>query len=146
MKLNWGHGILIFFVIFFAWIISFVVFSLGENNDLVTKDYYRQGAEYSLKMEMDRRSAIFKDSISIQNGSEGVQVLFAGSLAADGTEKQIYFYRPSDKKGDFTLLVPKGQHGVFIDADKLIKGRYNVSISWGIDAQKYMVSKDFVVR
>lgn len=146
MKFNWGHGILIFFVIFFVWIISFVVFSLGENNDLVTKDYYRQGAEYSLKMEIDKRSAVFKDSISIQNESNGVQVVFAGSLVEDGAEKQIYFYRASDKKYDVTLLVPRGQDRIFIDSDKLIKGRYNVSVSWAVDAEKYMVSKDFIVR
>ena len=146
MKLNWGHGILIFFVIFFAWIISFVIFSLGENNDLVTKDYYRQGAEYSLKMEIDKRSAVYKDSVSIQSVNNGVQVLFAASMAADLAEKQIYFYRASDKKYDVTLFVPTGQNGVIIDGNKLIKGRYNVSISWEIDAQKYMVSKDFVVR
>ncbi|SMO59996.1 FixH protein [Saccharicrinis carchari] len=146
MKLNWGHGILVFFVIFFTWIISFVVFSLGENNDLVTKDYYRQGAEYSLKMETDKRSAVYKDSISIQNENTGVKVLFAASLATDGVEKQIYFYRASDKKHDVTLLVPSGQDGIFIDGDRLVKGRYNVSVSWGKDEGKYMVSKDFVVR
>ena len=146
MKFNWGHGILIFFVIFFAWIISFVVFSLGQNNDLVTKDYYRQGAEFTLKMETDKRSAVYKDSISIRNGNNGVQVLFAGSLAAECAEKQIYFYRASDKKHDVTLLVPTGQDEIFIDGDKLIKGRYNVSVSWAKDADKYMVSMDFVVR
>lgn len=146
MKLNWGHGILIFFVVFFVWIISFVIFSLGENNDLVTKDYYRQGAEYSLKMNIDKRSAVYKDSISIKNGPFGVQVQLATSVATKGSEKKIYFYRPSDKKNDVTLIVPSGQEVVFIAANKLIKGRYNVSISWEIDAQKFIVSKDFMVR
>ncbi len=146
MKLNWGHGILIFFVVFFVWIISFVIFSLGENNDLVTKDYYRQGAEYSLKMETDKRSAVYKDSVSIKNGPLGVQVQLATSVATKGSEKKIYFYRPSDKKDDVTLIVPSGQEVVFIAANKLIKGRYNVFISWEIDAQKFIVSKDFVVR
>lgn len=146
MKFNWGHGILVFFVIFFAWIISFVVFSLGENNDLVTTDYYRLGAEYSLKMEMDKRSAVYKDSISIENGINGLQVHLAPSLAEDGYIKKIFFYRPSDKRDDITLLIPSGQQVVFIAADKLLKGRYQVYVSWGEGDHKYMVSKDFVVR
>lgn len=146
MKFTWGHGILVFFAIFFTWIISFVVFSLGENNDLVTKDYYRQGAEYSVRMEIDKRSSVYKDSIAIENDANGVRLHLETSLAKNGMEKQIYFYRPSNKKDDLSLLMAEGQETAFIKSEILLKGRYKVQISWGVDEGKHIVSKDFMVQ
>ncbi|WP_430931979.1 FixH family protein [Saccharicrinis sp. 156] len=146
MKFNWGHGIIVFFVIFFTWIISFVIFTLGENNDLVTKDYYRQGAEYSLTMDINKRSAIYRDSISIVNVEDGVVIELASSVANLPKGKDVYFYRPSGKKDDVKLWLDQGKKELFVPNSKLIKGRYNVSVSWNESDNKYKVSKDFVVR
>ncbi len=146
MKFTWGHGIIVFFVIFFTWIISFVIFTLSQNNDLVAKNYYKQGAEYSKKMEIDKRSAIFKDSISIVNTAQGVAVNFAPSLTNLPTEKEVYFYRPSSEKDDIRINVPTGEKSLLLSNNKVIKGRYNVSISWVQKNNKFIVSKDFIVR
>jgi len=146
MKFTWGHGIIVFFVIFFTWIISFVIFTLGENNDLVTPDYYRQGAEYTKKMDIDKRSALYKDSITIANSNQGVTINMAPSLGNLSSDKEIYFYRPSGEKHDLKTKVMSGKRSAFIDNKLLIKGRYRISISWKQNTEKYIVSKDFVVR
>ncbi|GAF01706.1 FixH family protein [Saccharicrinis fermentans] len=146
MKFNWGHGIIVFFVIFFTWIISFVIFTLGENNDLVTKDYYRQGAEYGLTMKINKRSVIYQDSVSVVNVDDGALVILAASVANLPYDKTVYFYRPSGKEDDVTLLLAQGERELMVPDGDLKKGRYQVSISWVGDGKKYKVSKDFVVR
>ena len=47
MKLNWGNSIFLFLIIFVALGIAFIVFSFSKSNDLVTADYYQQGADYT---------------------------------------------------------------------------------------------------
>lgn len=146
MKFTWGHGIIIFFIIFFTWIISFVVFTFSENNDLVTKDYYKQGAEYSKQIDINKRSAVFKDSVAIKNVNDAVQILLPSSIASLKTEKEVYFYRPSAEKDDKRLTIKQGEGALTIPKSELVLGRYIVSVSWFKDNQKYSISKDFRVR
>ena len=47
MRLNWGKSLILFFVIFFAWVLYFVLFAIRQNDDLVSDDYYQKGAKYS---------------------------------------------------------------------------------------------------
>jgi len=146
MKFNWGHGIIVFFVIFFTWIISFVIFTLGENNDLVTKDYYRQGAEYGLVMKINKRSAVYRDSVSVVNMNDGAKVVLAASVAKISSDKIVYFYRPSSEEDDVTLMLKQGKRELMVPEEKLKAGRYQVSVSWVSEGNKYKVSKDFVRR
>ncbi|TLX77572.1 hypothetical protein E9993_02720 [Labilibacter sediminis] len=146
MKFTWGHGIIVFFIIFLTWIIGFVIFTLGENNDLVTKDYYRQGAEYSLQMNINKRSKLYKDSISISNNNNKVQLDFASSLCQNNLEKLVYFYRPSGKRDDLKVLVQAGSTTATINKEQLKKGRYKVSVKWEMDNKKYEIIKDFAVN
>ena len=146
MKFTWGHGIIFFFIIFFTWIIGFVIFTLGRNNDLVTEDYYKQGAEYSTHMAIDKRSKIYKDSISISNTESDVQISFSSSLAHNNTEKEIYFYRPSNKKDDLKILSKAKQNIALVNKEQLNAGRYKVSFSWKMNGKQYRITKDFEVK
>ncbi len=146
MKFTWGHAIIIFFAIFLTWIISFVIFTLGENNDLVVKDYYKQGAEYSKHMELNKRSAMYKDSISLINTDKGVQITIAPSLMQNTSNKEVYFYCPSGKKNDITFKLAENESISLLGKDKLIPGRYKVSVSWIMAEQNYMIMKDFMVK
>lgn len=145
MKFTWGHGIIVFFIIFLIWIIGFVIFSFGENNDLVTKDYYKQGANYSTHMAIDSRSRPYKDSIFIKNISDMVSIEFSPSLLANASDKEIYFYRPSNKKDDLILATPNNQIST-VYKNQLKTGRYKVSFSWIMNGEKYKVIKDFTVK
>jgi len=146
MKFTWGHGIIVFFAIFLAWIISFVIFTLGQNHDLVAKDYYRQGAEYSKHMEVHQRSMALKDSIEIVNTSQGVAISFAPSLLTNTSEKDIFFYRPADKQDDIKLKIDATQPSVIVPNDMLKKGRYKISVWWKTDNVSYKIEKDFNVK
>lgn len=146
MKFTWGHGIIVFFITFLTWIISFVIFSFGENNDLVTKDYYKQGADYSTHMAIDSRSRPYKDSISIKNLEDMVIVAFSSSLLSNTSDKEIYFYRPSNKEDDLKLLATPNNKVSKVSKNQLKKGRYKVSFSWKMNGEKYKIVKDFTVK
>lgn len=146
MKFSWGHGVIVFLVLFFTWMVSFVMFSLKQNNDLVTKDYYKQGAEFSNHMEIQKRSYSLKDSVLIKNQEGHVLFAFAEVCPELKGEKQIYFYRASDKKDDLKLDVPAGDAQFLVDKSQLKHGRYNVTVSWEYNQEPYEVTKDFFVR
>jgi len=146
MKFNWGTGIVLFFVVFVSLMISFVVFSLKQNNDLVADDYYQQGADYTKHMEVSKRSAIYRDSISIQTKGENVEIKVSKTFSQKVDTVKAFFFRPSNKKQDYTLDFSAKQVSAIIEKKNLAHGRYQVKLSWKMDNEQYLLVKDFDVE
>lgn len=146
MKFNWGHSIIVFFVIFFIWIFSFIIFSLKQNNDLVTKDYYKQGAEYSKQFEINKRSAKYNDSVSINNLNNDILVHLTSQIEKYGFNKELLFYRPSDKRNDLKLIINENSDSILVSKTKLVPGRYLVKFSWEMNKDRYEIIKEFKVK
>ena len=101
MKLNWGQSIFLFFVIFISLAAAFIIFSLRQNNDLVTDDYYEKGADYTHQMEINSRSVVYQDSIKLSDQNYLLIARFSKSIDMMTDTMRIYFFRPSDRKSDF---------------------------------------------
>src|ERR1035437_5891958 len=132
MKLHWGNGILIFIILFLVILGVAVIFSLRQNNDLVEKDYYEKGADYTHQMEMNKRSVIYQDSISIYNTENYIVIKASANLVATSSSLYVYFFRPSDKEKDYKVEYKGNGDSMLVDKSKLAHGRYLVKLSWEI--------------
>ncbi len=146
MKLNWGYSIILFFIVFCSLMIGFIIFSLRQNNDLVTDDYYEKGAGYTGQLEMNSRSAIYNDSIQLASQNQLIVVRFAKSFKLNSDSILIYFYRPSDKKFDYSLQSLLRSDSITIEKKWLVKGRYTVKFEWMNRQKSYQVEKDFFIQ
>ena len=146
MKINWGTAIVLFFAMFISLMVTFVVFSLKQNTDLVADDYYQQGADYTSRMEINKRSLAYTDSISIESTNDHIEVNLKGSLASTVDSMHVYFFRPSDKRHDYSIDLAPNKGNLQIDQKKLLHGRYQVRLSWKMDQQQYLVTKDLEVK
>jgi len=143
MKLNWGQSIFVFFVIFVSLGVVFIIFSLRQNNDLVEDDYYEQGANYTRQMEITSRSSIFNDSIQLKQEKGILVASFSESISNMADTLYIDFYRPSDKRLDYGLMVLLNADSVVIDKGQLVKGRYTVKFQWNYKQNRYLVEKEY---
>jgi hypothetical protein len=73
MKLHWGNSIVLFFIGFLSLGAFFIVFSLKQNNDLTDENYYEKGAGYSKHIEINKRSVVFNDSVTIKTINNTLQ-------------------------------------------------------------------------
>jgi hypothetical protein len=145
MKFNWGHGILTFIIIFLILSIAFIIFSLNQSADLVSDDYYDQGADYSKQIEINKRSFIYRDSISVKKTDTSIQVILCKSLMNTGDTLNIHFYRPSDKKADLKLRFSMTDN-IIIPSKELKSGRYVVKISWKHQGEIYNIDKELFIK
>lgn len=145
MKLNWGNSILIFFILFLSLGFAFIIFSLRQNNDLVTDDYYEKGADYMTEINTDQRSAIFMDSIHISQDDNHVIIAFSHDLTKQCEKFHIYFFRPSDKRLDYRMDFPS-EALLRVKKTNLVHGRYSLQISWEKDSKSYLIEKDLMVK
>jgi hypothetical protein len=141
MKINWGRALVLFFILFFIWVFSFVFFALRQNNDLVSDDYYQKGAKYTNQINVNQRSVAYQDSIQISQAGGQVQITLSKGLASNNDTVQVYFFRSSDKGKDVRLNFIKAESPLVIDKIGLTHGRYQVFISWNSRGEKYMVKK-----
>jgi hypothetical protein len=144
MKFNWGHGILIFIIIFLVLSVIFIVFSLNQNHDLVEDDYYDQGAGYSNQIEINKRSYAFRDSITVAATDSAVKVTLCQSLVNSGDTLYVYFFRPSDKKSDYKVKFPMSETAI-VPVSVLKRGRYLVKLSWVHHNEVYQVEKEISI-
>jgi hypothetical protein len=144
MKLNWGTGIFIFIIIFLVLCGVFIVFSFNQNNDLVATDYYEQGAGYSKQIEINKRSAIYADSIQVVDYDSVVVAYVCKSIIQSSDSLELYFFRPSDKAHDF-IAMQAITDSIKLPKTKFIHGRYKVILSWKQNNNKFMVEKDIFI-
>lgn len=143
MRINWGRALIIFFILFFIWVFSFVFFALRQNVDLVSEDYYQKGAKYSDQIGINQRSDAYQDSILITQTNTQIQVTLCKSLALTADSAQVYFFRSSDKDKDVKLNFSNPGSPLLIEKNLLSHGRYQVFVTWRNLGQRYMVKKLF---
>lgn len=141
IKINWGKALILFFIIFFIWVFSFVFFAMRQNNDLVSEDYYQKGADYTTQINIDRRSLTYRDSVLITRSDKQIEISLCKSVAASGDSVLVYFFRPSDKGKDLRLKFKADKSPFLIDCSRLIHGRYQVYVSWGKPDESFMVKQ-----
>lgn len=146
MKFNWGHGILVFFAIFFTLAAIFLVFAFGRHNDLETQDYYEKGANYSLQMEIDKRSARYSDSVWIVRGNGVLAFNVCEEIKNSSDSLMVHFYRPSNEALDYHTKLAIDSTIIDFDSSVLAHGRYEVKMNWQMDGSAYYLKKDLQVK
>ena len=146
IKFNWGTGIFIFIMIFLTLAISFIIFSLQFDANLVHDDYYEKGVNYSNQIEIKKRSAEYFNNIKISENQDYIIVSFENFKTRKIENCLIHFFRHTDKKKDFKSKPNKSFDEILIAKDKLSLGRYIIKISWEMDNQQYLVEKEYSIK
>lgn len=145
MKLNWGHGIVIFFGVFISLAVIFIIFSLKQNNDLVEKDYYRKGADYTAQMIINQRSEVYKDSVDLLVSDNYMLVELASTIVEGADSLNLFFFRPSDERLDNQFKTSLVNETIEIALSNFIHGRYIVQLGWNLDGEEYMLKRDVFI-
>ena len=141
LKLNWGNGLLLFFIVFFVWVFSFVFFAMRQNTDLVADDYYQKGAKYSDQIEINRRSIPYQDSLQINITDSQVQIVPSKGMSYSVDSVEVYFFKSSDKTKDIRFYFSKADVPLLIEKNRLVHGRYQVFVTWNYREEKYSIKK-----
>ena len=141
MKWNWGTGIFIFLVLFLMACAAFIIFAMQQDVNLVHKDYYEKGVNYSEQMNVNARSKQYFNSIQTQLQNEYLRIDFEPSLAAKIDSGNVLLYRPSNSKQDIYLPLSLSDNSIFISKSKLVAGRYILKLNWYSGGLKYEIDK-----
>lgn len=149
MKISWGVKIIITFAVFAAGVFTMVAVSMMNDTDLVSENYYEQEIKYQDQIDLLNKSAHLNESVILtQEGNE--LILNVSELEKEGEnsyEGNILFYRGSDAKKDFDIPFNPDNNGIQkINAEKLAKGYWKVSLKLNKNGEDYFVEKKIFVN
>lgn len=100
MKISWGWGIGIFYVIFMLSILSVVFYSTFHKQDLVVENYYEEDLAYQVQIDKIIRTKALKEKPKMSLKKPDLTIEFPESIVELKPEGKINFFRPSNKGQD----------------------------------------------
>lgn len=147
MKRNlWPYAIILVFVLFATYIISFVVRSMQSDIELVSEDYYAQEIAYQSEIDKLERTNTLGNgfNLSYLNSSKSINLTFPDTLKLK--TGRIHFYRPSDSKLDFELKLGD-QSKQTVDVRDITKGLWQVKLDFSSDANiDYYFEREIFIK
>ncbi|MFM1933410.1 MAG: hypothetical protein RL360_290 [Bacteroidota bacterium] len=141
---NWGHGIIVTFVLFGAFMAYFYVNMSKESIELVGKNYYADGQEFQRKINERKQTEALAEKAIIQFAEDFKQAKI--QLPPSIQKGTLVFYRPSNATLDKTLEITTDSSGLsFIQTDFLIKGPWNVSLQWEKAGKNYVEEQRILI-
>jgi nitrogen fixation protein FixH len=137
MKLNWGHGIAIFFTLFVGSLVFQVIKSTQYDNSLVSDQYYKDDINYQKHYNKLVNSQELKQDLIIEKTEAGdyVELIFPKELPQ--VSGNIHFFCPSDSKGDFKLPISISNGKQVVPVEGLKKGLWRVKVNFEAGGKAY---------
>lgn len=132
MKINWGTSIVLAFGCFIVFILFFVVKTFTQKEyeyDLVSEHYYEDELAFQKHINNAENRNELVDKLMINKNDKSVTVIIP-NLKDEMLIGEIHFYRPSNDQLDFIEKISSTENEYTFTDDRLVKGRWNVSITW----------------
>jgi len=148
MKINWGTGIVIGMLLFISFILYFVVTMLSSSDfdhDLVVEDYYKAELHYQQEIDAEENALALKEQIQLERNGSELKLKFPNNMNINEIKGNVNFYRPSNKQLDFSIPFTEIEEQHFIIPERqLIKGRWNIKISWQQNDKEFLFKKEIL--
>ncbi len=145
MKFNWGTGILIFIILFFIAIFSFIYYTTTHDVNLVERDYYPKELDYDTQQEKMSNTADLDEKIVFSKSKEIIKVHFPDFTKNDTLSGTIQLYRPSDFKKDIIYPVSSDtSSSQIIPTGNLLPGKYIIKVDWSFKGVNYYQEEVYI--
>lgn len=147
MKINWGTGIIIAFILFISFIMYFVI-NMNVNkkydHDLVTEDYYQEELLHQKEIDKVDNAKELTENVSWKKTNDGIVISFPKNLEYKNITGQVFLYRPSNKKLDSEINISLSDHYLLIPKTRLLDGRWNIKVDWKYNGKSYLYKESIV--
>lgn len=147
IKINWGTGLVIGMVLFISFIM-FLVIKMSTNtaydHELVEEEYYEQELVLEDKLLARKNYVYLKAPITGKKTENGWELTFPEVLNNKALTGTVFLYRPSAKQLDFQLPLEVSSSIMLIPKDRLVDGRWNISVEFLFDGKTHLYEKQIL--
>jgi nitrogen fixation protein FixH len=142
---HWGHGIIVTFVLFGAFMAYFYINMTQQVIELVGDNYYEDGQKFQQKIDLKNQKIPASDTLHVQLFAENTLLLIR--LPQGIETANLQFLRPSNSKQDKKLSwQTKDGEAWTIPCEFLTKGPWKYSISWRVNGHEYLKEERIMIN
>lgn len=138
---HWGHGIVLTFIAFAAFMSYFYVNMSKEKIDLVGEQYYEDGQKFEQKQQMIQETNQLTDKVSFQIDAVSKQLLLKIPSNTSDIKVDLFFVADASKDQHLHQINPKSFWA--IPLMDLPKGNWKITIKWINNKKEYLEEDRF---
>ena len=142
----WPKAIIAYFSVVICGIAVFIAWAIGQNMDLVRKDYYAEELKFQQQLDSVNRTRQNHKTAAVNFESSSGIVRVSIPQANSTARGVIHFYRPSDAALDKSIKLSLTANGVQeIDGKELQPGFWKVRVNWSDGADEFFTESSIIV-
>lgn len=142
----WPVAIVTYLTIFATFLAIYIIWALGQKQDLVSEDYYEHEVRY--QEQLDRLNRAHAQAAPTAITFDAVQNCIVIALPANtaGTTGRIQLYRPSNARLDQEVPLALNAQGIqTLSTRSMATGLWKVRVAWSVDGQQFFLDQTVVV-
>ena len=144
-SMNWGHKIIVVFVVFVVGMLFLAYKSSTQNIELVTEDYYAKELVYQQKIDESKRTASLSSPVEIKLINHVLTIRFPKDFVTKEITGDATLYCPSDEKKDMLQHFTVTDSAVTIAVPDNYHGLNYVKLNWEVDGENYYYEQKIVI-
>jgi len=147
MHLNWGHKLLLVFVVFGSMMSYMVYRSTKTNYDLVSPEYYKDEIAYQQVIDGTALANRLQVKVTAMQAGSMVTIRFPAEMGASGITGSALFYCSYDARRDKKIALQTDVNGVQeVDSRQFVPGYYLLKLSWDWRGRHYYSEQSILIQ
>lgn len=147
MKINWGHKLILVFMVFGTMMSYLVYRCMKTTNDMVSKEYYKDELVYQQVIDDANRASQLSSKIRIVQDEAAIIIHFPSEMKAMAVNGYAWFYCAADARKDRRIKLSLDADGIQqVDAHQFLTGKYIVKINWSGSGKDYYTEAPFSIH
>ncbi|MCU0442141.1 MAG: FixH family protein [Bacteroidia bacterium] len=142
MKLNWGHKLVFFALLFMGFVVYMVYRISTQKVDLVDQNYYERGVKYQEEINKYKAAATVAPQIRFSLIDQKLVLSVNQPVAG-----LLTFYRVADAGSDFSVpFVTDSSNQFDYGTNQLQKGNWKATFEWTLNDTLMAVEKQIMIE
>ena len=143
----WPIAIVVWFILFAIFLVSFIVWAVRQRVDLVSDNYYEHEVRYQQQVDRLNNSRALATQVVVTFDPAAHRIVISLPAAeSQGATGHIHLYRPSDARLDRDLPLALNASGMQqLDARELRNGLWKVRLEWTAKGHEFYLDQPVIV-
>ena len=129
MKFNWGHKILMVYLVFVGSILLLAFKSSQQKFDLVQQDYYGAELKYQSVINATKHASELGADLGVFVRGSYLHITLPPTFKKSETTGEAHLYCTADEKGDMTKKIMSKNGELVLELLKTMKGNYTLKLT-----------------
>lgn len=135
--MSWSIKITILYLSFVVLIVSMVIISSNNGEELVAKDYYAQELAYQSRIDAINNEASLENGLTFSVNNESIIFEAPQSLLHEKITGEIYFFSPAKSSNDKKIKIEFINGQQVVNKSLIQPGAYKVKVEYNAAGKPY---------